>query len=689
MCDMEVKNPAVCPRDCPDVCSINVTKENNKLTKISGNKEHPITKGFLCNKAYRYLDRTYSKKRLKKPLKRIGTKGNKENFEEIEWDEALDIIVNNFKEIIEKWGSEAILPYSYKGTMGMLNSEGMDRRFFHKLGASKLERTICSEAGKEAFKDVMGDLCATDPENTKEVDLMILWGANSATTGIHQMAYAKSVSQKGGSVICIDVYENLTAKKSDHFIKINPATDGALALGLINIIINEELYDKDFVDRWTYGFDKLSERVKDYPAEYVSKITGIDIKTIRWLAHEYANNPHSFIMIGNGPQHYLNGDLTVRNITCLPALTGSWKYKGGGAIRSNGGYFKLNSRSLYREDLLPKETRKINMNQLGHALLKVDDPPIKSLVVYSANPMASAPAGRLIREGLKREDLFTVVIEQFMTDTAAYADVVLPTTTFFEHTDIYKSYWHTYLQLGEAKIPPLYESKSNFDIFKELAQKMGFGEECFYQTEEDVIKEIIDSESPYLEGLTFDKLKENGFFKLNITGNYLKDIGGIFSTPSGKIEFYSNRRENDGLDPLPAFKYDTDVDIETINVSSTNSFRLVSPPNHYFLNSTFNEVDSLRNKAKNPTVKIHPNDAKKLGIISGEMITLKNEYGDIDIEAKVSDVSMPGVLIGESIWGPSYCPGGKNLNELTYDKLSPRGRGAVFFSTFVEIESGR
>ncbi len=679
--------PAVCPRDCPDTCSIKVTLEGEKLVKITGNKEHPVTMGFLCNKAYRYPERLYSKNRLKKPLLRNGQKGNREAFKEIEWDKAIKIITKNLEDTIEQWGSEAILPYSYKGTMGMLNSEGMDQRFFNKLGASKLERTICSDAGKIGYKDVMGDLQGIDPLKTKNVDLMILWGANSATTNIHQMAIAKKVSKKGGKVISIDIYENLTAKKTDHFIKINPGTDGALALAIMNIIIAENLHDEIFINSYTYGFQQLKERVKEYPPEKVAHITGINESTIKWLAKEYARTPNSFIMIGNGLQHYYNGDMTVRNITCLPALTGAWKYNGGGALRSNGGYFKLNHSKLHREDLRPKDTRVINMNQIGRALVELENPPIKSLIVYNANPMAAAPRGELLRAGLKREDLFTVVIEQFMTDTAKYADIVLPATTFFEHTDLYKSYWHLHLQYSEAKISPLHECKSNFKIFQELALKLGFKESCFFQSEDEVVKDILDTDHLYLKNITFEKLTKEGSVKLNVKGDIFEDTGDVLPTPTGKIKFYSKTREDEGLDPLPDYYDDTDTDAECdLNLNKSKMFRLVTPPSHHFLNSTFNEIDIQREKAKRPTVKIHPDDAKELGIVSEQLIRLVNVRGKVNIEAEIDEATSPGVLIGESIWWPTYSPDGKNLNEITPDGLSARGNGAIFFSNFVEIE---
>ena len=470
---------SVCSLDCPDQCGLLLHKKDGKIVKVEGDPNHPVTKGNICNKVRNMTERIYDEKRLKYPLKRIGAKGEG-TFERISWEEAIHTITSQWKELIQNHGPESILPYSFYGNMGNLTAEGMDRRFFHRLGASRLDRTICTTAAGVGYKYTMGSSLGIDPEDTIQSKLMIFWGINAVSTNMHQTTLAqKARKDNGAKIIVIDVHRNQTAKFADWFIPILPGTDSALALGIMHILFAEKMVDTSFLEEYTVGHEELREHVVQYDPNTVSEITGVPVEDIYKLARMYGNTSPSYIRIGNGPQHHDNGGMFVRTISCLPALTGQWLLKGGGAIKGNSGYLEYNSERLQRPDLLKdKDTRVINMNLLGETLLSLEQ-PIRSLYVYSCNPAVVAPNGNKVRKGLEREDLFTVVHDLFLTETAKYADIVLPATSAFENTDFYTSYWHHYIQIQQPVIEKYGESKSNVDVFRLLAEAMGFDEPTF------------------------------------------------------------------------------------------------------------------------------------------------------------------------------------------------------------------
>ncbi|MEC0238095.1 molybdopterin oxidoreductase family protein [Paenibacillus kribbensis] len=677
--------PAVCPLDCPDTCGLLLHKENGKIVKVTGNPDHPITKGAICNKVRNMTERVYDPERVLYPLKRVGPKGAGK-FERISWEEAVDTITGRFKELIRTDGPESILPYSFYGNMGVLSVDGMDRRFFNALGSSQLDQTICSVAGNEGWASVMGFKGGTSPEDTEDADLIIVWGGNVISTNMHQVVLAEKARKKGAKVVVIDVHRNRTAQWADWFIPLYPGTDTALALGIMNVLFEQGLTDDEFLRRYTVGHEELREHVKAYTPEWVARITGVPVADIIRLAEMYGQARAAYINIGNGLQHHDNGGMNVRAVTCLPALTGQWLKHGGGASRSNGAYAKFNSANLERPDLRRNpDARVINMNRIGEALLQKDD-PIKALFVYCSNPVVVAPNTERVMQGFEREDLFTVVHDLFLTDTARYADIVLPAASSFEGTDLYKSYWHHYVQMQRPVIAPLGESKSNYDLFSLLGRAMGFDEAAFTESEEDMIGGALDNPTnPYLNGVTLEALKESPFVKLDMTPKaaYLDRL----TTPSGKIELYSERMKQMGLPAMPTYVpliegYDGE---QRPLADERFPLMFVSPPNHNFLNSTFANLPKHQRLEREPLLQIHPEDAQTRDIVDGDLVTVWNDRGTYELKAKVTDLMLPGTVISQGLWwkGKGHR---QRANALTSDRLSDMGQGATFFSTVVNVK---
>ncbi|MBT2734487.1 molybdopterin-dependent oxidoreductase [Bacillus sp. ISL-7] len=665
---------AVCPLDCPDQCGLLLHKEDGKVIKVEGDPAHPVTKGHICNKVRNMTERIYDENRLKFPLKRTGPKGEGK-FEQISWEEAIQTITSRWKELIESDGPESILPYSFYGNMGRLNAEGMDRRFFHRLGASRLDQTICSAAGSVGYKYTMGGSIGTDPEDTLHSKLFIFWGVNAASTNMHQVALAqKARKQNGAKIIVIDVHKNQTGRLADWFIPILPGTDSALALGMMHILFAENLVNQEFLQKYTLGHEELREHVVQYDPITVSTITGVPVEDIYKLARIYGKTSPSFIRIGNGPQHHDNGGMFVRTVACLPALTGQWLVKGGGAIKGNSAYLAPNTAHLQRPDLLKnKHTRVINMNLLGEALLTLD-PPVKSLYVYGSNPAVVAPESTKVRNGLAREDLFTVVHDLFLTETAKYADIVLPATSSFENTDIYTSYWHHYIQLQQPVIAPFAESKSNVDVFRLLANGMGFNEPLFQETEAQMITQALDNpRNPYLEEITYETLVEHQFMKAK-----LKPIfPGNLPTPSGKIELFSQKMQEEGYPPLPTY-------VPLVN-DGDHPYQFVPGPNHNFLNSTFSNNPKHISLEKEPKVYMNHQDAFTAGIVDGDTVRVWNDRGECRLKAAVGDHVLPGVVVTQGLWADSV-DSKQLVNSLTPDRIADMGGGATFFSGRVSVE---
>ncbi len=665
--------PSVCPLDCPDQCGLLVHKQDGKIVKIQGDPNHPVTKGNICNKVRNMTERIYDPKRLKYPMKRTGAKGEGK-FERISWDEAIETITSKWKELIETDGPESILPYSFYGNMGMLSAEGMDRRFFHRLGASLLDRSICSSAGSEGLKYTMGGGFGIDPEDTIHSKLIIFWGINAVSTNMHQVVLAQKARKNGAKIIVIDVHKNQTGQFADWFIPILPGTDAALALGMMHILFAENMVDNDFLKKYTVGHEELREHVVQYDPITVSGITGVPVEDIYKLARMYGQITPSFIRIGNGLQHHDNGGMCIRTIACLPALTGQWLVKGGGAIKSNSGYLALNTRSLQRPDLLQnKHTRIINMNLLGQALLELD-PPIKSLFVYGTNPAVVAPNSNKVRKGLAREDLFVVVHDLFLTETAKYADIVLPATSSFENTDLYTSYWHHYVQIQQPVIERYGESKSNVEVFQLLAKKMGFEDPCFYETEAEMISQALDNpNNPYLEGIDYETLVKKQYVKANVKPL----LPGKLPTPSGKIELYSRKMEQDGYPPLPTYT--------PLANDGDFPFLFVPGPNHNFLNTTFSNNEKHISFEKEPRLHMNIKDALSKGIKDGDQVRVWNNRGECVLKVSIGEDVLPGVVVTQGLWADA--PGTKHLvNSLTPDRVADMGNGATFFSGRVNVE---
>ena len=665
--------PSVCSLDCPDQCGLLLHKKDGKIVKVQGDPNHPATKGNICNKVRNMTARLYDPKRLQQPLKRIGPKGSGQ-FTPISWDEAIDTITSKWKNMIDQHGPECILPYSFYGNMGNLSAEGMDRRFFHRLGASRLERSICNAAGSTGYSYTMGGSFGIDPEETIHTKLFIMWGINAVSTNMHQVTIAQQARKNGAKVVVIDVHKNQTGKWADWFIPILPGTDSALALGIMHILYAENLIDQPFLDTYTVGSAELREHVRQYDPATVSTITGIPLEDLYTLARMYGQTKPSFVRIGNGLQHHDNGGMAVRTIACLPALTGQWLVKGGGAMKGNSGYLAFNKQALQRPELLQnKTTRTINMNQIGEALLEKKN-PIRSLFVYSSNPALVAPNANKVKEGLMQEDLFTVVHDLFLTETAQYADLVLPAASSYETEDFYTSYWHNYVQIQKPVVEKYGESKSNVELFKLLAAKMGFEEQAFLDSEEDMIRQALDfPDNPYLTNINYESLSEHQFMKADMRPLF----PGKLPTPSGKIELYSERMKQHGYEPLPTYT--------PITKDSDLPFLFIPAPNHNFLNSTFSNNEKHISMEKEPKLHMNMEDSLKLGITEGDMVRIWNERGECVLKAVPGDNVLAGVLVSQGLWQST--PGKKqHINVLTPDRLSDMGNGAVFFSGRVDVE---
>ncbi len=666
---------SVCPFDCPDTCSLNVKIENNLIVSIDGNPDHPVTQGAICNKVRHLSERVYHPDRLLYPMRRTGPKGTLK-FERISWNEAYEEITRRLKTAIEEKGAESILPYSFYGNMGILNAEGMDRRFFHRLGASQLERTICNATGSAGYRYTMGAAAGIDPEDTVHSKFVLVWGCNIVSTNMHQVMYLNEARKRGAKIVHIDVHRNRTSIWADQFIPILPGTDTALALGMMHVLIKEKLTNDEFIDQYAVGYEELVAHAELYPPDRVSEITGIPSDDIVALAREYGAASPSFIRIGNGLQHHDNGGMAVRAIACLPALTGQWGILGGGALKGNGYYSAVNNFKLERPDLLPdRNVRSINMNRLGEALL-TSEPAVDFLFVYNSNPAVVAPDQNQIRQGLMRDDLFTVVHDLFLTDTCKYADLVLPATSHFENRDLFASYWHLYLQLHEPIIETMGECKSNFTLFKELGLRMGYEPAVFDITEEQMIRQALDRDTPFLNGLTYEDLERDGWAKMKLDRPSL--FPDRIPTPSGKIELYSEAMQRAGLPPVPEYV--------PLREPESWPFLLVTGPNHSFINSTFGNQDRLKRLEKQPTVDMHADDAAARGLQHGDRVRIWNGRGECHIAVKVANNVLPGVLVSQGLWWEHGNEGVQSVNTLTSQRLSDMGGGATFFSTRVDIE---
>lgn len=697
----------VCPHDCPDTCSwqVAVERASGRAVDIWGHPDHPVTQGRLCGKVDRYLERTYHAGRLTTPLRRVGPKGSG-RYEPVGWAEAVAEIAERLAAVIAADGAEAVLPYSYAGTMGLLQGEGMAARFFNRMGATQLERTICSEAGFEGYIYSIGAAEGMETEAYAHARLILIWGSNTLTSNLHLWPFVQDARKKGARVLVIDPANTRTAQAADEWIAIRPGTDGALALAMMHVIVEENLYDAQYVQHYTEGYDGLVDRVADWTPERAAEITGVPAERIRDLAREYATAQPSAIRVNYGMQRHFGGGMAVRTIACLPALVGAWRRYGGGIQLSASGHFRQMDRSgLYRPDLLAGRTpRAFNMSRLGDALSldaarraqahyhprPVDripapqeaGPPVKALIVYNCNPAAVCPDQSAVRQGLLRDDLFTVVLEQFQTDTADYADYILPATTQLEHWDILKPYGHLFLALNRPAIAPLGESLPNSEIFRRLAAAMGYTEPCFGESDEQVLRELMEAQThERFAGVTWEKLLTDGFARLNLPQPYAPFAVGGFPTPSGKCEFYSERMALDGYDPLPAYTAPA-----WQGQPPGRGLVCISPPAHFYLNTTFGIVDRLRARAGEPLAQLHPADAVVRGITSGDNVRVCNELGEVVLKAEVTENVVQGTVLAPGVWWAKHSPDGRNINQVTPQDEADMGAGAIFYDVLVMVE---
>ena len=725
---------AACPHDCPDACGVLITVEDGRATKIQGDPEHPVTRGFLCAKVAKYLDRVYSPDRVMYPMRRVGPKGpfaggsaratqagqrgaavstqiTSSVWQRISWGEALDEITSRFRAISAEFGSEAILPYSYGGTLGALNGGSMDRRFFHRLGASQLDRTICSAAGEAGLKSVLGVKLGTEPEQFRHSKYIIAWASNIHGNNVHLWPFIAEARRNGAKLLVIDPYRTRTAECADWYLPINPGTDAALALGMMHVIIGENLHDADYVAKYTLGFEQVREKVKEYSPERVAQWTGIAAEDIRKLAREYATARPSVIRLNYGVQRSEGGGMATRAIVMLPCVIGSWKEVGGGLQMSLSGAADFNSQRLRRPDLmnaaLGREARTLNMVELGRVLNKVNDPPVKALFVYNSNPAAVCPNHQAVIRGLLRPDLFTVVHEQFFTDTTDYADIVLPATTFFEHKDLQKGYGHYYVQVSNQAIEPPGECRSNVELFRGLPERMGFEEECFRESVDEMVDLALESDDPWMRGISRERL-EREHVRMNfgdrgarVRGQkaelrsagqpmaavptvepFLPFARGGFRTPFGKAELYSESLKSQGLDPVVEFR----PPMESRHAKRNElPLELLARKADNFLNTTFSNVPSVQEMEETGLLEISSVDAQARGIADGDRVRVFNHRGDVELIARVDGKVQAGVVSARLHWA-KMAPGFQSINSLTSEKLTDMGNSATFYSVLVEVE---
>ncbi len=684
---------AACPHDCPDTCAMQVTVRADASTggrrvaiAIAGDPHHPATQGSLCTKVARYLERTYHPDRVLTPLKRVGPKGAGQ-FERIGWDAALGQIAQRLA-VIAAQDPQRIVPYSYAGTLGLVQGEAMAQRLFNRLGASRLDRTICATAGGEALAYTLGARLGTDVEQIENSRLIVFWGANALASNLHLWSRAQQAKRCGARLIAIDPYRSLTAQKCDRHIALMPGTDGALALALIHVLVRENWLDRDYIDRYTLGFDALAQRARAFDPQRAAEICGIAPGEIEDLAHAYWHTRPAVIRLNYGMQRAHGGGNAVRAVACLPALAGHWRDAAGGLLLSTSGAFEVDEAALTRPDLLAGRTpRTINMSTIGDALA-CSDPPIDALVVYNSNPVAVAPQSGRVVKGFAREDLFTVVLEHFLTDTADYADYVLPATTQLEHLDVHRSYGHLYVVANNPAIEPLGEALPNSEIFRRLAARMGFSDRCFLETDEQIAAQAFTGRGN-TAGYDWAQVRERGWWRLNVASPYAPFAQGRFPTPSGRCEFHSERLASQGLDPLPGYVPPYESVASAPELARRYPLAIISPPARHHLNSTFVNVRSLRDVEGEPHLELNPRDAAERGIAEGDRVTVFNDRGELDLKVRVTDRARPGVVVALSIWWRKLASDGRNANELTHQRLTDLGRSPSFYDCLVQVRRAR
>ncbi|WP_395824416.1 molybdopterin-dependent oxidoreductase [Collimonas sp.] len=684
---------AACPHDCPDTCALLVTVADGVAIEVRGDPDHPTTAGVLCTKVSRYTERTYHQDRLLYSMKRVGKKGEGK-FEQIGWQEAIDTIAERLQEIAAR-NPQAILPYSYAGTMGLVQGESMSMRFFNRIGASLLDRTICASAGGTGYKYTIGARIGTDLEQFQNARLILIWGGNPIASNLHFWMRAQEAKRNGAKLIAIDPYRSLTADKCHQHIALLPGTDSALALGMMHVLIAEDLLDHDYIAQYTLGFEQLKQCVHAWTPQKTVEVCGISAEEVLELARAYGGAARrgeaAAIRINYGLQRAHGGGMAVRNITCLPALVGAWRHAAGGVQLSSSDSFPKNNQFLQRPDFLRRHSvlpRTINMSTIGDDLLRESSagfgPKIEALIVYNSNPVAIAPESAVVACGFAREDLFTVVLEHFQTDTADYADIVLPATTQLEHVDAHSAYGHLYMLANNAAIAPLGQAKPNTEIFRLLAARMGFDDPCFRESDDEIAAQAFDRKNVRAIHFDWNALKQKGWQKLNTPDAPFANGG--FPTSSGKCEFYSAQMQQDGLDPLPTYIAPYESRASNPQLARKYPLAMISPPAGNFLNSSFVNVNSLRDTEGEPHLDMHPADARQRGLANGDTVRIYNDRGSFNAKLRVTDKARIGLVVGLSIWWKKMAGDGKNANEVTSQRLTDMGRAPTFYDALVEVE---
>jgi anaerobic selenocysteine-containing dehydrogenase len=665
-----------CPHDCPDTCSLSTEVQGGVAVKVHGNEAHAHTAGTLCTKVSRYTERTYHPQRLLQPLRRSGPKGSG-RFEPVSWETALDEVASRLQAIAAR-DAQAIVPYSYAGTMGLVQGESMAARFFHAIGASLLDRTICATAGGEALAYTLGGKIGMKVEFFAESKLILIWGSNSIASNLHFWRHAQQAKRAGARLVCIDPRRTETAEKCHEHIALMPGTDGALALSLMHELIVHDWLDHDYIARHTLGWEQLRERALQWPPERAAQVCGIPRAQIESLARDWGTTRPAAIRMNYGMQRVHGGGNAARAIACLPALTGAWRERAGGLLLSSSGMYPVERAALQRPDLLgARRPRTINMSTIGDDLLREASPAfgprIEALVVYNSNPVAVAPQSGRVVQGFAREDLFTVVLEQFQTDTADWADIILPATTQLEHWDIHSSYGHTDVLLNRPAIAPLGQARPNTEVFRGLATRMGLHDPCFTDDDQTLCR------AAFGERINYQQLLDQGFATVAWPDAPLAD--GAFPTPSGRCEFFSERVAALGQDGLP----DHVPNHEPAGSSADYPLAMISPPARNFLNSSFVNVQSLRDIEGQPLLEIHPDDALARGIQDGATVCVFNQRGRYHCIARISPRARAGVVHGLGIWWRKLGLRGTNVNELTSQRLTDIGRGPTFYDCLVQV----
>ncbi len=674
---------SVCPHDCPSACSLEVTVDDGRVATVTGTAGHPFTQGVICGKVREYAERVHSPLRITEPLRRVGPKGAG-RFEPIGWDEAVDEIARRWRAIIAAHGAEALLPFSYAGSMGQVQYFA-GHPLFHALGASRLDRTICTATAYAGWRATVGVVTGNDSEQMVGADLVVLWGINAAYSSINVMTLVKQARARGAFLVVVDPYRTPTAQQADEHLMVRPGTDGALALAMMHVLIAEDRVDRAYLGRATLGFEPLAEHVRAWTPARVAPIVGLPEAVIVAFARRYGATPRSFLRIGIGLSRHDNGGMTCRTLACLPALTGAYADPHGGALLSSGGAAGFDYAVLERPDLMPDSPpRVINMVQLGRALTDPGlAPQVQALYVYSSNPAAVCPNQALVLAGLAREDLFTVVHEQVMTDTARYADLVLPATTSMEHEDLYRSFGHFYVQLAEPVVPPVGQARSNWDVFGRLARALGVAEAHYARPVAAVIRELLARGDATVRDITYERLRAEGSVRLDLPRPYMPFAHGA-PTESGRVELYSAPLAARGLPPLPTWTPLAEGPAAGA-LADRYPLQCIVPPNRFFLNSSFSQSELLRKRQGTPTVMLAPADATTRGIADGDNVHVESARGASAFTARVTDATRPGVAVIEGIWWHRFHPGGHGVNFLTDDRTTDMGGGPALHSNLVEV----